>query len=249
MYLIILIFISLFTLDSTAYASDSKDHFQLRLELAPVWQSVNRVQIPTPDATRFDFTQLGTGPSFSLRVDAAWRMSENSELRALYAPLSFGVSGRLGSDVSFQNTLFSGSTSTDGLYRFNSYRLTYRYRIIEKEQFTLWAGITGKLRDAEIRLTQGSITASRTNLGFVPLIHLLSTYRFSEIFRILLDIDALGAPQGRAEDIGLLMALRIHPQFEGFLGYRTLEGGSENGGNVYNFSWLHYAVIGVGVNF
>lgn len=238
-----------FSFSKLCSAEPTQD-FQVRVEVSPVWQTVNQVQIPATGGSRFEFTSLGQGPAWNYRFDAAWRIGENSEIRALFAPLSLSVKGSLGGDVSFQNSLFSGSsTETEGLYRFNSYRLTYRYRIVRDEKFQLWLGATGKIRDAEIRLTQGSQSASSTNTGFVPLLHLLSTYRFSDDFRVILEADALAAPQGRAEDIGLLLALRLHPQAEGLLGYRTVEGGSNGGGNVYSFAWLHYAVFGVSVNF
>lgn len=250
-FFIFILIVKNLTQSLTAYGSDvaESDLFRIRLELSPVWQSFNRVQIPSPGGTLFDFTNLGTGPVFGFRIDGAWRVGENSELRALYAPLSLRLTGQLSSDVSFQNSNFLQSSPTTGLFQFNSYRLTYRHRFINHDQFTFWAGLTGNVRDAQIALTQGTTSASRSNVGFVPLLHVFTHYRFTEGLRILLEVDALAAPQGRAEDIGLLVALRLHPQVEGFAGYRTLEGGSDGGGNVYNFTWLHYAVIGAGVSF
>jgi hypothetical protein len=230
-------------------STQEDDTYRLRFDLSPVWQTVNRVQIPTPGGTRFDFTSLGRGPAWNYRIDGVWRVGERSQIRALYAPLSLRVTGVLGSNVSFQDQVFSGSAQTEGLYRFNSYRLTYRYRLTQSERLSLWLGFTGKIRDAEIRLTQGSISASRDNVGFVPLLHLYTTYFFSNSFRVVLEADALAAPQGRAEDVALLLGWRVHPHGELFLGYRTVEGGADGGGKVYNFAWLHYAVLGVGVSF
>lgn len=238
-----------FLLVSSAFAGDGERAFNLRFELSPVWQSGNQVQIPAPGGTRFDFTALGAGPAWNYRIDAAWRVGENSEIRGLFAPLSLSVTGRLGTDVSFQDTLFSGSSDTTGLYRFNSYRLTYRYRLIRGEKFKLWLGFTGKIRDAEIRLTQGVSSASRTNIGFVPLLHMLLSYQLSEMLRLQFEADALAAPQGRAEDLALLLALRVSSTVDAFLGYRTVEGGSDGGGSVYNFTWLNYGVVGVGFRF
>ena len=231
--------------------ADSRDDdvYRIRFELSPVWQTVNRVQIPMPGGTRFDFTQLGRGPAWNYRVDAGWRVGARSQIRALFAPLSIRVKGTLGSDVSFQNQLFSGSTATDGVYRFNSYRLTYRYQVSASERYSLWLGFTGKIRDAEIKLTQGSLSASRDNVGFVPLLHFYGTYFMNEFLRGVLEVDALAAPQGRAEDIALLLGWKVHPQGELFFGYRMIEGGADGGGKVYNFAWLHYAVLGLGFSF
>jgi hypothetical protein len=60
--------------------------------------------------------------------------------------------------------------------------------------------------------------------------------------------DALAAPQGRAEDV----FAGIYFYEDSFLrikaGYRVLEGGADND-EVYNFSLVHYAVIGGIVRF
>jgi len=237
-------------MEASAKADMREDsRYRMRLEVSPVWQTVNRVQIPMPGGTRFDLTSLGRGPSWNYRFDAVWRVGERSQIRGLYAPLTLRVRGLLGSDVSYQNQLFSGSAQTEGVYRFNSYRLTYRYRVTDSEKYSLWLGFTGKIRDAEIKLTQGSLSAARDNVGFVPLLHLYGTYFLSDAWRVILEIDALAAPQGRAEDVALLVGWKIHPQGEVFLGYRTIEGGADGGGKVYNFAWLHYAVLGLGVTF
>lgn len=233
----------------SVFASSETSTFSIKVETGPVWQSFNEVQIPASGGTRFDLKSLGSGPGLSFRLDAAWRVSENGELRALYAPLSLGLSGRLPSAVSFQGETFNSFSDVQALYRFNSYRLTYRYRLINTETMDFWIGVTGKVRDAEIKLSQGGISASRTNIGVVPLLHLLYSYRFSSKFRGIFEADALAAPQGRAEDVSLAVAYSFTPSWEGFVGYRTVEGGSNGGGSVYNFTWLHYGIVGAGIVF
>ena len=57
--------------------------------------------------------------------------------------------------------------------------------------------------------------------------------------------DALAAPQGRAEDVALLVDYAWSQNIHALAGYRTVEGGSDGGGKVYSFAWLHYAVVGV----
>ena len=106
-------------------------------------------------------------------------------------------------------------------------------------------GATAKIRDAEIRLTQGTTSAAKTNVGFVPLLHLHAGYQFSHLFELLTDIDGLVAPQGRAEDIAVMAGYRPIPGLQIRIGYRTVEGGSdgEGSGKVYNFAWLHDAII------
>ena len=105
------------------------------------------------------------------------------------------------------------------------------------------AGVTGKIRDAEISL-YGPQAASKTNTGFVPLINLHAEWRpGGGAFGVLLDADALVAPQGRAEDVTLALTWDADEKITLRAGYRMLEGGADND-EVYNFAWIHYAVVG-----
>jgi hypothetical protein len=63
----------------------------------------------------------------------------------------------------------------------------------------------------------------------------------------MLDADALAAPQGRAEDLALLVGWNVTPAVQLRAGYRTVEGGSDGGGDVYSFAWLHYGVAGIAI--
>ena len=91
-------------------------------------------------------------------------------------------------------------------------------------------------------------TEEKTNVGIVPLINFRAEWFVKERLSLVLLGDALAAPQGRAEDI--LLAGYFYPNQRVTLkaGYRILEGGADND-EVYNFTMLHYAVIGGIVNF
>ena len=60
--------------------------------------------------------------------------------------------------------------------------------------------------------------------------------------------DALAAPQGRAEDVLLALQYRYDATLAFKLGYRMLEGGSDND-VVYNFALLHYISLGATYSF
>ena len=214
-------------------------------EIGPVWQTRNDVQIPNDTGTRISLKSLGAGakPSFRAYIGYAW--GDVHELRALIAPLALNSTGTLPSATNFQGQLFSSATDTEGYYRFNSYRLSYRYSLIDSNDWNLRVGATGKVRDAEIRLTQGGLSASRSNVGFVPLLHLHVGRQISSSLRVELDIDGAWSPFGRAEDISLLAFKNISEGTSLFGGYRTVEGGSDGGGGVYTFAWLHYLCIGL----
>jgi hypothetical protein len=130
------------------------------------------------------------------------------------------------------------------VYRFDSYRLTYRYSFVMNRSFDLAAGATAKIRDAEISLN-GAETSSKSNTGFVPLLSVHVEWRPGDgPLGLLFDVDALAAPQGRAEDILLAAMWTVREGVAIYAGYRTLEGGADND-EVYTFAWFHYAVAGV----
>jgi len=216
-------------------------------EASLVWQSRNDVRIPADDGTRFSFTDLGTGPAVAGRVYGQLTLWERHEIRAMWAPFTLRQRGRYPMDIAFMGETFAADVQLESLYRFNSYRLTYRYTVLDRGKTQLKLGFTGKIRDAEIGLSQGDTSTSRTNVGFVPLLHLALEVQLTDEVGVLLDVDALWSPYGRAEDAAVLATFAIQPWLRGLAGYRTVEGGADGGGNVYSFAWLHYAVVGMQV--
>jgi hypothetical protein len=69
-----------------------------------------------------------------------------------------------------------------------------------------------------------------------------------EKFGLLLEGDALGAPQGRAEDVLLAGTYSLSDHILLRIGYRILEGGADND-EVYNFALIHYASAGITYTF
>jgi hypothetical protein len=150
--------------------------------------------------------------------------------------------------VSFAGGSFPAGSQLLAVYRFDSYRLTYRYSIVWRDGLDVAAGITGKIRDAETSL-YGVEARRKTNTGFVPLLNVHVAWRPNRgAFGLVLDADALAAPQGRAEDILVAATWAVRDGMELRVGYRMVEGGADND-SVYSFAWFHYVVAGVSMNF
>lgn len=241
-------FLYFFSTFANAQQTASNKSWWVQSEIGSTWQTVNSVQIPSQTGTRFSLVDLGgKGPALSGRIYLGYKINERHELRALYAPLSISLNGTSSQPISFQGSTFTQNAPIDAKYTFNSYRLTYRYVFFTDDRWTLRVGFTAKIRDAEIKLSQGGVTASRANTGFVPLAHFSAVYRLCSTFNLHFDADALAAPQGRAEDVALFAGYAPNESAEFLLGYRTVEGGSSGtgSGGVYNFTWLHTAVAGM----
>jgi hypothetical protein len=240
------------TLTQPVFASDDdmQSRFSVELEGGAVWQSRNDVQIPNTSAgTRFSLVDvIGNGPWPAGRLYLTWNINSRHSLRALAAPLSITDTGVLSSATLFAGEVYVPGVPTEATYKFNSWRLTYSYRFYEGSRWAWWIGFTGKIRDAKIELRQQGVSSQKTDVGFVPLLHLRGQFRLAERWRLVLDADALAGGPGRAEDVSLKIYADITNRWSVSAGYRTVEGGADVE-EVYNFAWLHYAVLSAAYRF
>ena len=205
----------------------------------------NDVRIPGNTATQFSISDdLNSSPTPFIRARVKYTLGKRHTISALYAPLSIKSNGTLQQDLDFQNKTFTAGTPLKVSWKFNSYRLSYTYAFILRERFSLAAGLTGKVRDAKIAVSNSDVTAEKTNVGVVPLVRLYMDWNFCPRFNLILDGDALVGKQGRAEDVFTGLGYTAAKNLTIKAGYRLLEGGADNN-EVYNFSSVHYAVIGV----
>lgn len=215
------------------------------LETGAVATGYNDVRIPGDQGTLFSLKDdliSKTEIFFRLRVNYTIRNRHTFSL--LYAPLETVSKGNVPYDILFEGETFPANIDLTGTYKFNSYRLTYRYEIVLKPKFEFGLGFTAKIRDAEISLASADISSVKTNVGFVPIINFRVLWKPYEKFGILLEGDALAAPQGRAEDVLIAATYRLSDRFGLKAGYRILEGGADND-EVYNFALFNYASVGL----
>jgi hypothetical protein len=220
----------------------------LTVEGLNVWQQRNDVRIPPDTGTEFSLVDLvGSARTPSMRVEATVDVTERQHIRLVYAPLQLTGRGTPALPIAFAGTTFA-SAPTDAVYKFNSYRATWSYRVHHGRTWTWRLGLTGFVRDARIALTQTDRTAEDTDVGFVPLGHVSADARLAERWSAALVLDASAAPQGRAIDFAATLEYRPAPRWTVFGGYRTIEGGADVDA-VYTFAWLNAIVGGVGVRF
>lgn len=240
--LIVLSAISAVPVFASEHGNDPR--LEVELEAGPVLQSKNDVQIPNnTSGTRFALDGVvGDGPWPSARVYVTWNINPRHGVRALAAPLAITETGILPSTTRFAGGVFEPNAPTEATFKFNSWRLTYRYKFHDGTSWSWWAGFTAKIREAKIELQQRERSARKTDVGFVPLLHIRGQYRFNQRWRVVLDLDALAGGPGRAEDGSLKIFADITPRWSVSAGYRTVEGGADVD-DVYTFTWLHYAVV------
>lgn len=221
----------------------------LEVESGGVWFSRNDARIPGDTGTKFNLLDLtGNGPDLYVRLAATYAVNDRHALRLTLAPIETRGTGTLKQETAFEGDVFAPGIPTRGTYRFNTYRLTYRWTFYESGRWRWGVGAAALVRDAEISLEQDGRKQSRDDLGLVPLLHLHGEYRWTENLSLIFDIEGAAASPGRAIDAAVKARWEADENWFVSAGYRTLEGGADND-EVYTFAWLHYALIDVGYRF
>jgi hypothetical protein len=237
---------------ATAHAGTLSGHISAALESGAVWFSRNDARVPgggsgggADAGDEFDLMALtGKGPEAYARATISYAFNERHSLRLLYAPLEVEGTGALEQATRFRGATFQPDIETRSTYKFNTYRLTYRYTF-RPWAFWQWAiGGAILIRDADITLEQGDLRESESNLGPVPLLHVYGERRLTDRLAAVVDVEGLGAPQGRAIDAAFTLNYAPAENWSVSAGYRTLEGGADVD-KVYTFAWLHYALLSV----
>ena len=238
-------------LASPSLAAETNDwkRFRFELEGGPVWQTKNDVRIPGNTGTQFSFKDLvGSGPYAAGRFTFDWNIRKRHGLRLEIAPLRIEGNGAFGQPVSFAGTTFSPGTPTEGKYKFDTYRVSYRYLFLDKDSWRMRAGITILVRDAKIELEQPGLNASDSNVGAAPLVNFSTEWAFAKRWTAIFEFEGLAGGPGRALDLALKLRYDLTDRWSVGGGYRMLEGGVDSD-DVYNFSWFNYGFLTVGYQF
>ena len=234
---------------SLTASARAQDRWRVDFENGAAVSGYNDARIPGNTGTLFSFTDdLASDTAYFWRVRADVRLAPKHVLSALVAPLTINSAGSFDQPVSFAGATFAPGVPVKGLYVFNSYRVTYRYEPVRRENWMFGVGVTVKVRDAITRLESNGMMAEKTNVGIVPLVNFKLERRLGARATFLLEGDALAAPQGRAEDIFAGIVVHAGTQWSIKAGYRFLEGGADND-EVYAFALVHYLAAGVVVRF
>ncbi|NIM98303.1 MAG: hypothetical protein GTO24_09575 [candidate division Zixibacteria bacterium] len=218
--------------------------WSLDLETGAVFSGYNDVQIPKETGTRFSLSEdLEINPEFFFRARVTYSFKKRHHISGFAAPLRLDASGKADRPIRFNEVEFGANIPLKARYRFDSYRLTYRYDVHRRERLTLGIGFTAKIRDASISLQDADKKTEKKDTGFVPLLNFKVDWRFTKGFGLLLEGDALAAPQGRAEDVLMAMQYKLNKKVTLKVGYRFLEGGADVD-EVYNFTLVSYVAVG-----
>lgn len=189
-------------------------------------------------------------PTVYARIELKWQFLDRNIIELTAAPLAFDYSGLQLNSLRFgDNTYSATGAETTARYEFNTYRASYRYQLIQSDKWLLSAGASLLVRDARIAVDQGNVSEETTDLGFVPLVSFDISYLCSDKINFILKGDALVGPVGRAEDVLLGATYQlVDEHLKLRVGYRIIEGGADVS-QVYNFSLIHFAALGLSYSF
>jgi len=133
---------------------ETNAQLKLSIESGYVTTQYNDVQVPNSDqasGTLFslsdDFADEGSG--VFIRAELAYLIGGRHTVELTAAPLTLGYESSTLSEINFAGTTFLGN-NISGQYQFNTYRASYRYRLVDRSKFTFDIGASLLVRDARI---------------------------------------------------------------------------------------------------
>ena len=232
-----------------AARAGAQERWRFDFENGAAISGYNDARIPGDTGTLFSLTDdLDAETLYFWRFRAEIPLTGRQSLSVLAAPLTIDAPGTFDRTIRFMDATFAPGVPVTARYVFNSYRVSWRYDLVQNERWRFGLGVTGKIRDAETRLDAPGLSASKTNVGFVPLVNFSLQRRLANGVTFELSGDALAAPQGRAEDVFAGVLLPVGPNLSLKAGYRLLEGGADND-EVYTFAAVHYLAVGAVLRF
>jgi hypothetical protein len=233
----------------TAACSTVNAGWSVDIEGGTAYNGYNDVRIPGNTGTDISLSEeLESDATGFWRVRVAVDLGQRHRLSLLAAPLSIEGSGSVDREVEFNGVRFEAGEKLNSRYRFDSYRLSYSYVLVKSDRLRFDLGFTAKVRDAAIKIEGERESSEKTNTGFVPLINFALDWSFGSRVGLLVEGDALAAPQGRAEDVLAALYTDATDRLRLRAGYRILEGGADND-EVYNFTLVHYLSAGITYRF
>ncbi|KPL18278.1 MAG: hypothetical protein AMJ92_08745, partial [candidate division Zixibacteria bacterium SM23_81] len=120
--------------------------WQLDIESGLVLAGYNDVRIPGDTGTLLSLSEeLEINPSSFFRLRLQYSLGERHTVGVLIAPLRLEAKGTIDRQVTFQDQEYAANTQLDSRYRFDSYRLTYRYDFFRSDDLQLGLGPTAKV--------------------------------------------------------------------------------------------------------
>ena len=154
-------------------------------------------------------------------------------LRLTWAPLSLEGTSTFATPVRFQGSTFAPGTPTSARYEFDTWRATYSVPLFGLDDpaagWSLRAGGTLAIRDAQIRLAQGATVQTFDNTGLVPLLNVSVARALASRWTFEAELDGAPGPRGSGLlDGAARVRYDLTPAWSLAAGLRHLRGGVDN---------------------
>lgn len=137
----------IFTISFFSCISFVNAQANIDIESGAVFTGYNNVRIPGDGGTLISLkTDLIPAPNAFIRIRAGYTIKSRHTISILYAPLTVKSNGTTNKLINFENVIFPANISLNAIYKFNSYRLTYRYDIVKRPKIEFGIGFTAKIR-------------------------------------------------------------------------------------------------------
>jgi hypothetical protein len=191
----------------------------------------NFAQVPRAESSRVNFPRdlEPAVPAPFYRVRLGYTFANRHTVSVLAAPVSARYEGVINRPINFGLTPFAAGEELDGYFQFNTYRLSYQYRLFKGDDFKLDVGAVALLRDAAIRLQsdQTNSFGEDTNIGILPLLRTQLWWYPFKVVGLTIEADGSYSNNGSALDAFSGLDFKLGEQANLRAGYRFLTGSAK----------------------
>lgn len=231
-------------------------HWRVELEVQRVNTTTNVFRKGDDyGGSRIDMTAFAGSRQNELRLSAFSALNwlvPGDRLRFIAAPFRQKGSTVPAAPLVYDGVTFRPGLSLEAEYKFDTYRLTYERPFLADQTEAAWQfrlGGTLAVRDARIRLAQGSMVRDFKNRGPVPLLYFRAQRELAHGWKLAGEMDAFPAPGGGGLfDGAVKLMYRIAPHANLSIGTRYQFGGASQK-DFYNFLRQWSGVASVEVRF
>lgn len=204
------------------------------------------------DGTPFDAERVGQQRNLVRVERTSVELSQGRHrVIALYAPLTIATRVRLAEALTFRDVTFAPGTVLDHTYRFDGFRGSYLYRVLDG-CLDLELGASLQIRNADVAFTSadGTQYSNQDDIGFVPALKVRATYQPEKAWAML-EADGLstfglaGDTTGGLYDVAVAVGYPVYRRLDVYASLRLLGGGAKVPDQDFR-NWANFASAQIG---
>lgn len=191
-------------------------------EFGGAWMNKNDIAAPKHSGDVLDFNVVGAtaDPTSSVRSGFEFFFDKHNELFIQFSPYELRAVGTLNVPTNFNGSSYNTTDETFMAYRWNEYRVRWRYKLIDNRDFVFKLGAGLSISDNQVELSTVSQTELVSTLSALPIGHIHAGMNIGDRSELYVEVDGGGAGDEYIIDTTLQYRYKFNKHWDIGGGYR-----------------------------